>query len=324
MQKLGPRLFGLVLLLAALYAAEWYFGFDVLDEGRLARDAAERVEDPDVRAALRTILGAEAPPPAAGTPGTVRLVTWNIRDLGGSKNDEEIAAMAEVLRDADLVAVQEVVTSAKGAQAVARLDAALDRTGAAWDYRLSEPTSGDGSERYAFLWKPSRVEIVGRAWLEPSLRRALDREPFCARFRDRATGQQLLVASLHAVPTSKDPAHEVAYLDRLHTGYRADHVVVVGDFNLDEDDAAFDELRALGYRAALDDQPTSLRRKRRSGPRGHLASEYDNVFYETAPLRMSAAGVLDFTASFASLKAARAISDHLPVYADLTWAAPAQ
>jgi endonuclease/exonuclease/phosphatase family metal-dependent hydrolase len=34
--------------------------------------------------------------------------------------------------------------------------------------------------------------------------------------------------------------------------------------------------------------------------------------------------VLDFTASFASLRNARAISDHLPVYADLSWAAPAQ
>jgi endonuclease/exonuclease/phosphatase family metal-dependent hydrolase len=265
------------------------------------------------------MLGREAPPPPSGTPGTVRLVTWNIRDLGGSKSDAEIDVMAEVLREADLVAVQEVVTSPKGAQAVARLDAALDRTGAAWDYRLSDPTSGDGSERYAFLWKPSRVEIVGRAWLEPSLRRALDREPFCARFRDRGTGRTLLVANLHAVPTSKDPAHEIAYLDRLHTGYEADHVVVVGDFNLDEDDGAFDELRRLGYRAALDDQPTSLRIKRRSGPNGHLANEYDNVFYEARPLRVTASGIFDFTGSFRTLKAARGISDHLPVYADVQW-----
>jgi endonuclease/exonuclease/phosphatase family metal-dependent hydrolase len=131
------------------------------------------------------------------------------------------------------------------------------------------------------------------------------------------------VASLHAVPTSKDPEREIALLDRLHWQYETDHVVLVGDFNLDEDDAAFNELRGLGYAAVLDDQPTSLRRKRREGPNGHLANEYDNIFYETAPFGPTPGGVLDFTTRFSSLKEARSLSDHLPVYADVRWAAPA-
>ena len=268
----------------------------------------------------------EAAPTAVTVPGSAgevnlehtRLVSWNIRDLGGSKDDEEIAFMAEVLRDADLVAVQEVVTSPPGAQAVARLDAALDRTGAAWDYRISDPTTGDGSERYAYLWKPSRVRLVGQAWLEPSLARAIDREPYLARFEHRRTGQRLLVASLHAVPRSKDPEREVRRLDALHRQYESDHLVVLGDFNLD--DEAFDGLRRAGYAAVLDDQPTSLRRVRREGPAGHLASEYDNIFYERKPLRAARRGVLDFTSPFPTLKAARAVSDHIPVYMDVQWA----
>ncbi len=259
--------------------------------------------------------------PAAGTDAAqIRLVTWNLYNFGRTKDDQEISVAAETLRDADVVAVQEIVTSPPGSQAIGKLDRELDRTGAAWDYRISKPTTGPGTEKYAFLWKPSRLRLMGQAWLEASLADSLDREPYLARFKHRESGRTLLVASLHAVPSSKNPEREVALLNRLDWQYETDHVMLVGDFNLDEDDPAFDELRGLGYAAVLDDQPTSLRRKRRDGPNGHLANEYDNIFYETGPLRKTRGGVLDFTPRFSSLKEARSLSDHLPVYTDVRWA----
>ena len=254
---------------------------------------------------------------------TVRLATWNLYNMGRTKNDTEIAFMAEQLRDFDVVAIQEVVTSPPGAQAIARLDAALDRTGFQWDYRLSDPTTGDGTERYAFLWKPSRVRLVGQAWLEASLAGPIDREPYLARFEHRASGQQLLVASFHAVPRAKDPEREVVLLDALHRRYVPDHLIILGDFNLDEDHEAWDGLRTLGFAQVLDDQPTSLRRKRRDGPNGHLANEYDNIFYETSALRATGGGIIDFTTSFGTLREARRISDHLPVYMNVRWTQPA-
>jgi len=262
--------------------------------------------------------------PTAGTDAPqIRLVTWNLYNFGRTKDDREIAIAAQTLRDADLVAAQEIVTSPPGAQAIGKLDRELDRTGAAWDYRISPPTTGPGTEKYAFLWKPSRLRLMGRAWLEASLADSLDREPYLARFEHRKSGHTLLVASLHAIPTSKDPEREIALLDRLHWQYETDHVVIVGDFNLDEDDSAFNELRGLGYASVLDDQPTSLRRTRRDGPAGHLANEYDNIFYETAPFGTTRGGVLDFTTRFSSLKEARSLSDHLPVYANVQWGRPA-
>ena len=330
MEDTLKRLFLLALLVGFLAGVEYFTDVDVpgFDLGTAREVITETVdlppgiELPDVEG----VSSPEAPQPSSAE-GTiegphVRVVSWNLYNFGRTKDDQEIAVAAQTLRDFDLVAVQEVVTSPPGAQAIGKLDAALDRTGFAWDYRLSDPTTGDGTERYAFLWKPSRVRLVGRAWLEPSLADAMDREPYVARFEHRTTGQQFLVASLLAVPTSKTPAHEIALLDRLHHQYEADHVLLLGDFNLDEDDAAFDELRGLGYRAALDDQPTSLRRKRDPGPQGHLANEYDNVFYETGPLRATRAGVLDFTNEFSSLKEARSLSDHLPVFMDVQWTAP--
>lgn len=250
----------------------------------------------------------------------LRLATWNLYNFGKSKDDQEMAFIAETVRDYDVVAVQEVSTGPAGAQAVARLAGELDRRGFDWDYRISDPTSGDGSERYAYLWKTSRAELKGRAWLEPTLAGPIDREPYMARFRHRESGGTFLVASIHAVPRSKDPEREVRRLDALHTRYASDHLIVLGDFNLDEDHEAFDGLRRYGYVQVLDDQPTSLRRKRRDGPNGHLANEYDNIFVESAALRVSRGGVADFTTSFSTLREARRISDHLPVHVDIQWA----
>jgi endonuclease/exonuclease/phosphatase family metal-dependent hydrolase len=324
MEKALRRLALLALLVALLAGIEYFTSVDVpgfdLDETGL--ELAESVEVPTVD--LPSELPSLPKDPSSSAEGTVegphvRVVSWNLYNWGRTKDDQEISIAAETLRDFDLVAVQEVVTSPPGAQAIAKLDAALDRTGFQWDYRLSDPTTGAGTERYAFLWKPSRVRLMGQAWLEPSLADPINREPYLARFEHRKTGQRLLAASLHAVPSSKNPAREVALLDRLHRQYEADHVLLLGDFNLDEDDGAFDELRRLGYRAVLDDHPTSLRRKRRSGPRGHLANEYDNIFVETGPLRAARDGVLDFTDRFSSLKEARSLSDHLPVFLDVQW-----
>ena len=359
MTALLRRLVLLLLLVAGLVGVEYATDVDVpgLDGEALRTAAWEAVEgvsrtgtgtgsawidelfSPDVLSALPEeglraaeasvddiLSGSDRPQPPAAMPDGqdthARVVSWNLYNFGRTKDDQEIAVAAQTLRDFDLVAVQEVVTSPPGAQAIGKLDDALDRTGFAWDYRISDPTTGDGTERYAFLWKPSRVRLVGRAWLEPSLADAMDREPYLARFEHRQTGQQFLVASLHAVPSSKNPAHEIALLDALHRQYEADHVLLLGDFNLDEDDTAFNELRGLGYRAALDDQLTSLRRKRDPGPQGHLANEYDNIFYEAGPLRAARAGVLDFTNEFSSLKEARSLSDHLPVFMDVQWTAP--
>ncbi|RMH55873.1 MAG: endonuclease [Bacteroidetes bacterium] len=260
-----------------------------------------------------------APSPLPGEAGeAVRLATWNLYNFGRSKDAGEIAVMAEVLRNFDLVAIQEVSTSEAGVQAVARLDAALDRTGTAWEYVVSDPTTGDGSERYAYLWKPSRVRLVDPAWLEASLADPIDREPYMARFEHRASGRRMLLASFHAVPQGKDPAREIVLLDDLHTRYLDDHLIILGDFNESPDDEAFDELKQAGYAPVLVGQKTSLRMRRRDDG-DHLANEYDNIFYEIAPFHIGRAGVLDFTEQFRTLREARAISDHLPVFADVSW-----
>jgi len=245
------------------------------------------------------------------------LVTWNLFNFGRSKDDTEIAFIASKVLDFDVVAVQEVSTGPAGAQAVGRLADALGRTGAKWDYRVSDPTTGPGSERYAYLWKPSRLRLFGRPWLAPSLAKAVDREPFLARFRVSRGNGHVLLANFHAVPTSRKPAVEIRLLSRLQQRYPDDNLLIMGDFNLSQKNTAFDMLKVEGFVPAITDQRTSLKMRIKDGR--HLANEYDNIFYEAGPLRARRAGVIDFTSTFPSLRDARHISDHLPVFLDFTW-----
>ena len=45
----------------------------------------------------------------------------------------------------------------------------------------------------------------------------------------------------------------------------------------------------------------------------------DNVFYENSALQNLKSGVIDFSKDFETLKEARNISDHLPVWCELKW-----
>ena len=130
---------------------------------------------------------------------------------------------------------------------------------------------------------------------------------------------RILMGNFHAVPTSKNPAQEIELLDELHNSYGRDNLAIMGDFNLSQKAKAFDGLKSKGYRPVLLNQKTSLKTKVKDGE--HLAQEYDNVFYENAALQNLKRGVIDFAKDFGTLKEARNISDHLPVWCELKWRA---
>lgn len=91
---------------------------------------------------------------------SISICSWNLKDFGKSKNDEEIEFIANTIKSYDAIAIQEVIAGYGGPQAVARLHAALNRKGFKWDYVISEPTSGTmyKTERYAFIWENQQTE----------------------------------------------------------------------------------------------------------------------------------------------------------------------
>jgi len=244
---------------------------------------------------------------------SVNICSWNLLNFGKSKSDAEIDFIANTIKDFDIVMIQEVVAKDPGgAQAVGRLGEALNRKGAKWEYRISDITSGENSykrERYAFLWKPSRVKLVGKPWLEVKYQAEIDREPFYATFK--VGDKEFTLANFHAITKSKQPETEVKYFKYLPEEYPDLNIIFCGDFNLPESHTVFNPLKKMGYQAALTNQKTSL--KQACVNDDCLASEYDNFFYNSDKISFTSSGIISFYKTFPDLKEARKISDHVPI-----------
>jgi len=243
---------------------------------------------------------------------SVSLCSWNLKDLGNSKSDKEIDFIASTIKSFDIIAIQEVVAGDGGAQAVARLHAALNRSGNAWDYTISDPTSSSAykTERYAYIWKKITVSKVGDAWLERQYSLQIDREPYFATFKKE--GKTFTVVSFHAITKSMQPETEIKYFKFLPDEYPKLNLIFCGDFNLPQSHSVFNPLRSMGYKPVLENQKTTLRDRCLTD--GCLASEYDNFFYKSSLFSLGEKGVIHFYKSFPDLEDAKLISDHLPIF----------
>ncbi len=206
-----------------------------------------------------------------------------------------------------------MVASDGGAQAVARLADALNRKGAKWDYTISNPTSSSvyKTERYAFIWKTSKLTKFGDAWLEKKYHLEIDREPFFANFKTKE-GKSFTVAAFHAITKSMQPETEIMYFKFMPEEYPDKNLIFVGDFNCPQSHTVFNSLKTMGYKSVITGQNTSL--KQACVADDCLASEFDNIFYNSNKVKFIRSGVIHFYKSFSSLDEADDISDHIPVW----------
>ncbi|VXC16109.1 endonuclease/exonuclease/phosphatase family protein [Maribacter litoralis] len=247
----------------------------------------------------------------ASSQEQISLISWNIRDFGKTKSNEELDRMAEILRDADIVALQEVVAGYGGAQAVAKLADNLNRKGAKWDYVISNPTNSPKyvTERYAFIWKTKNIKIKNRGALIKELDSLVDREPFFLDFY--VEGRKLSVINFHSRPHDKNPEREIlAITDYLISDDFQHPIILAGDFNVDQKKMVFNGLKEQGYSAAVIDAKTTLRHN--CALEGYLNYPIDNIFYSDK-ISANSSYAIDFVKACENLTNARELSDHLPV-----------
>lgn len=237
------------------------------------------------------------------------IITWNIQNFGQSKSGDEIEWMAKQLYKADIIAVQEVVAGAGGAQAVAQLVDALNRKGFAWDYAVSNPTEGTPTkkERYAFIWKKARIKLIKKPSLAAHYNQKIAREPFVGVFSFHE--KVVTMVNFHALPKKDAPESELKYFKEMAQEL-GKSTLFMGDFNCPQSHTVFVPLRKLGWESVLKNQKTSLKQKPKNNQ--FLASEYDNLFYNKTYFRLVSAQIIPFYEKLA-WKSAKAISDHLPV-----------
>lgn len=228
----------------------------------------------------------------------ISICSWNLQNLGKSKDSTEIPFIAETIKSFDIIAVQEVVASYRGTQAVARLADELNRLGSKWDYVVSDPTTGAaGSERYAFIWKTSKVK-KGKSWMEKTYSELIVREPFYCDFIVK--GKIFTLVNFHAIPKGKQPETEIKYLKFLPDLNPDKNLIFCGDFNLPQSHTVFNPLRKMGYKPALIKQKTTLKQVCANGE--CLASEYDNFYFDNRKITKHKAGVVKFYQSFVDMK----------------------
>jgi endonuclease/exonuclease/phosphatase family metal-dependent hydrolase len=248
---------------------------------------------------------------------SIRIATWNLRKFSeGGEHPPDLVEIATIIKSAefDVVAIQEVQ---REGQIVEKLRRQLNEP---WRHVVS-PRTGSNFERYAFLYRSDRVDIVdGSAMLlsGPEVA-AFDRVPFVARFRAGQFDFALVTVHLSFTNVARR-TEEVAALATIcrELGGRLGEkdVIALGDFN---------EQRARGNLHMFEEQGWS----RLNGEGTNLSSTevYDNLLIDPLLTKewTGKVGVWRFDElSFANddRAAGELVSDHRPVWADFATAGP--
>src|SRR5690606_29084432 len=144
----------------------------------------------------------------------------------------------------------------------------LNRMGSKWDYRISDPTkspSSNISERYAFLWKTSKVSLIHRAYLDRELEDIINREPYIAAFKIKGQPEPFYVINFHSRKYDERPEEEIIHFLDYPTRLKSNRIIIAGDFNLDEKHQVWKPFYRNGIKSALQNTPTTLKLKCKNG-----------------------------------------------------------
>ena len=254
------------------------------------------------------------------TPTTLKIVTWNIQNLGRTKDAEEIHSIAKIIKNYDIIALQEVTAKdPKGAQAVAKIADELNRMGDNWTYTVSDPTKSPSpniSERYAYLWRKSKIQLLGKAHLDSELDALIDREPFIAEFKLKNDTNSFYLVNFHAKTHNHSPETEIEFFKHYPKRLKSEHVIIMGDFNLNGKHSVWNSLYQQGYKPSLSNTPTTL--KRNCVNTNYFNHSIDNIYYNTKAIKYLNSGRIDFVKNCDNLEKARQLSDHVPVFLEFS------
>jgi len=267
-----------------------------------------------------TAGGAAAPPPGDGP--TIRIASFNIEVFGKAKADNPpiIRTLAEIVRQFDVVAIQEIRTQDE--YHMSNFVKLVNETGRRYDFVIG-PRVGNtkSTEQFAYVYDaakilvdPTSVYTVG----DPD--NLLHREPHVASFMVRGVSPEeaftFILVNVHT-----DPDVVPVELEALGEVYRVvrrasrgeDDVIMLGDFNADE--------RQIAKNSRLGQIPglTPLISGVFSNARQNKL--YDNVLIHglSTTEYVGRSGVLNVMQQInLSMAEAEQVSDHFPVWAEFS------
>jgi len=257
-------------------------------------------------------------PPARSPKAAIRLATFNLVSLDERKlNSRAVGdALVKVLPRYELVALQGLRGPSRGA--IVRLVEQINATAGRHYEFAAVPAGRDPNDEYsAFLFDQTALEIDRTTLHAVDTAGRIRRPPLVAAFRVRGL-PEAEAFTFTAINVHVSPDRASAELDALADVFRAvrddkrneDDVILLGDIEADENHLG--QLGQVpGMAAAVTGTPTTLRGTRRA----------DNILFDRrATVEFtSSSGVFDLMRELdLSLEAAQEISDHLPVWAELS------
>lgn len=257
-------------------------------------------------------------------PATISIASWNIQQFGEAKSSdpERLARIADIVKEFDVIAIQEIVHAPSNGQVVVdRLTSEL-RNEHRRTYRpLLGPRTGcpDGrTEQYAVLFDSEILDLVNSRTIADDPTPAIDnmcRDPFVVTLRMRNTAATLTFTLIvvHTDPDTTALRRDLNALGRIYRAVQAgdaedDDVILLGDLNAEP-----------GNLEDLGNVPDLVYAVPDSGTMVRGASRNDNIVFQ-----WSATGE-DYTGRSGIFHVARflgiseqdagRLSDHLPVYA---------
>lgn len=244
-----------------------------------------------------------------------RILTWNMMRLG-SGDQKSYGALAAIAANADILAVQEVMSQ----DGLDNLKSALEaRTKESWSVLASDPAGSKAyKESYAFVTRDSAVEYVEGAASYLDRKRIFMRPPFSAVFKSKngSSSDVFALSTVHIVygKSAADRTPEIAELGEYWTWleqvYPGAKVMLMGDFNMPPTDQAFAGLKQHAVPLITSGASTL------SVANGRFANLYDNVWVSrTNPPKISGAGIVDYPKMIGwdHEKSRQHVSDHAPV-----------
>jgi len=269
------------------------------------------------------------------TKTNFRLLTWNIRNFHGKKEDKAMSYIAEIVKNFDVIAIQEVKDDLGGIEKLQRL------LGKKFRFVFSDP-AGNG-ERLVFCYNSKKIQFTGlaaeivmapgqgKATVNPELE--FERTPYMASFRTSDCNFILVTVHIYygsgsAVKYRLDEIKNIAkFLEKRSTDTDSldSDYIACGDFNIErvrakirknkkEDpiDGLFDALQSKGLIVEDDikNSPSNLSKDR----------HFDQIAYHRysdTTISFVKGGVIDFVGAVYQndKKLKYKLTDHLPMWA---------
>lgn len=187
----------------------------------------------------------------------LKIATFNIQNLGKSKLSKSLImdTLVAIIRHFDIVAVQEIsdVSNKTAGEFLALINSdeklkyqmvCSARTG-------REENDQSSEEQYAFYYNSALIQLIDTALYNDSAHDYFQREPFTAQFRNKQSGANFLLSTIHTAP--KFAVQEIDALKYVAAWFpkrfkNADNIIFCGDFNASCTYASSGELDELAIR----------------------------------------------------------------------------